>query len=87
MKSLGQSLVKWKGLLMLDIRTLIIVAGVCALLMAGLYVFQSRFVYYPERTLLADLGQSGFSSRASILKLRTEWNSPVGSFPATVLEA
>ncbi len=39
---------------MLGIRTLIIIAGVCAVLMTVLYVFQSRFVYYPERTLLAD---------------------------------
>ena len=53
MKSLGQNLVKWKGL-MLGIRILIIVASVSIASIALLYVFQSRFVYYPERTLLAD---------------------------------
>jgi len=50
---------KLKGLLMLGIRTLIIVAGVYVVFAALLYIFQAHYVYYPERTLSGDPSRIG----------------------------
>ncbi len=41
------------------IRIIIIVAGAYILLTGFLFVFQSRYVYFPERILLADPGSVG----------------------------
>ncbi len=56
MKSLGQSLVKWKGLLMLGIWIFITIAGAYLIFAGFLFIFQSHYVYYPERVLLANPG-------------------------------
>jgi len=50
---------KLKGLLILGIRTLIIVAGVYVVFVALLYIFQSHYVYYPERALSAEPSRIG----------------------------
>ena len=47
------------GLVMPVIRISIIVASVCVVFIALFYIFQSRYVYYPERNLTADPGQLG----------------------------
>jgi len=44
---------------MLVIRIFAIVAGVCVVFIAFLYIFQSYYVYYPEGTLSADPGTIG----------------------------
>jgi len=59
MKSLGQSLVKWKGPLMLGIWIVITIAGAYIIFAGFLFIFQSHYVYYPERVLLADPGSIG----------------------------
>ncbi|MBA7714808.1 hypothetical protein ES703_123840 [subsurface metagenome] len=59
MKSLGQSLVRWKGHLMLGIWIVIAIAVAYIILAGFLFIFQSRYVYYPERVLLADPGSIG----------------------------
>jgi len=59
MKSLGQSLVKRKGPLMLGIWIIIAIAGAFIIFAGFLFIFQSRLVYYPERLLLADPGSIG----------------------------
>ncbi len=59
MKSLGQSPVRWKGHLMLGIWIVIAIAGAYIILAGFLFIFQSRYVYYPERVLLADPGGIG----------------------------
>ncbi len=50
-RALGQSLVKLKGLFMLGIWIVIIVISVYVVFSALLFVFQSHYVYYPERVL------------------------------------
>jgi len=45
-----------KGLFMLGIWIVIIVTSVCVVFIALLFVLQSRYVYYPDRILLADPG-------------------------------
>jgi len=47
------------GLVMLVIRISIIVASVCVVFIALLYIFQSHYVYYPERILSADPSRIG----------------------------
>jgi len=59
MKSVRPNLVKWKGLLMLGIWIVIAIAGAYIILAGSLFIFQSRYVYYPERVLLADPGSIG----------------------------
>ncbi len=59
MRSLGQSVVKLKGLFMLGIWILIIIAGACVILSGFLFIFQSHYIYYPERVLSADPGSIG----------------------------
>ena len=44
---------------MLVIRILIIVVGVCVVFIALFYIFQSHYIYYPERDLQADPGTIG----------------------------
>jgi len=52
----GQSLVKLKGLFMLGIWIVSIVIGIYVVFAAFLFIFQSHYVYYPERVLSADPG-------------------------------
>jgi len=59
MKSPGKNLVKWKGLLMMGIWIVIIIAGVYLIFAGFLFTFQSHYVYYPERVLLADPSSIG----------------------------
>jgi len=59
MTLLGQSLVKLKGLFMLGIWIVSIVIGIYVVFAAFLFIFQSHYVYYPERVLLADPGSIG----------------------------
>ncbi|MBA7478331.1 hypothetical protein ES707_13754 [subsurface metagenome] len=59
MKLLGQSSIRWKGPLVLGIWIVIIVIGVCSVFIALLYFSQSRYIYFPDRTLLADPGSIG----------------------------
>jgi fermentation-respiration switch protein FrsA (DUF1100 family) len=59
MKSLRLSLAKGKGLLMSAIRIVALIAGVCLVFAIYLYIFQSRYVYYPEPVLAADPGAIG----------------------------
>ena len=54
MKSPGQSLATRRGLLRLGILIVITIAGAYIILAGFLFVFQSHYVYYPERALLAD---------------------------------
>jgi len=49
-----QSLVKLKGLFMLGIWIVSIVIGIYVVFAAFLFIFQSHYVYYPERVLSAD---------------------------------
>jgi len=46
-------------LLMLVIRISIMAASVCIAFIALIYIFQPHFIYYPERTLLADPNNIG----------------------------
>jgi len=59
MKSLGQSLAKWKGPLMLGIWIVIAIVGAYIVLAGFFFIFQSHYVYYPERILVADPGSIG----------------------------
>ena len=43
-------------------RVVIIVGIVCGVLVALAYLFQSRFVYFPTRTLVADPSDVGLAS-------------------------
>ncbi len=61
MKPLGRSLLKWKGLLMPVIWVVVAVAGAYIILAGLLFVFQSHFVYYPERILVANPGSIGLN--------------------------
>jgi len=51
--------VKRKGNLMPTVRLIIIIASVCAVSIALVYIFQPHFVYYPIRTLSADPSSIG----------------------------
>jgi len=51
MRSLGQSLVKLKGLFMLGIWIVIIVTIIYVVFTSFLFVSQAHYVYYPERVL------------------------------------
>ena len=53
MGSLGQRLVKRKGLLMLGIWIIIIIAGAYLIFVGFFFIFQSQYIYFPERTLSA----------------------------------
>ena len=59
MGSLGNRLVKWKGLLMLGIWIIIIIAGAYLIFVGFLFIFQSQYIYFPERTLSADPSSIG----------------------------
>jgi len=58
-RTLGQSLVKLKGLFMLGIWIVIIVTSVYVVFTALLFIFQSHYVYYPDRILSAHPGIIG----------------------------
>lgn len=51
MRSIGQSVVKLKGLPMLGIWIVITIAGVYLAFAGFLFIFQSHHIYYPERVL------------------------------------
>ena len=51
MRSIGQSAVKLKGLPMLGIWIVITIAGVYLTFAGFLFIFQSHYIYYPERVL------------------------------------
>ena len=51
MRSIGQSAVKLKGLPMLGIWIVITIAGVYLAFAGFLFIFQSHYIYYPERVL------------------------------------
>ncbi len=55
----GQSLVKLKGLFMLGIWIASIVIGIYVVFAAFLFIFQSHYVYYPERVLSVEPGSIG----------------------------
>ena len=55
----AQSLIKLKGLPMLGIWILIIAIGVYVGFIALLYIFQSHYIYYPERVLSANPSRIG----------------------------
>jgi len=59
MKSPGQRLVKRKGRLMLGIWIVITIASAYLIFAGFLFIFQSRYVYYPEHILVADPGNIG----------------------------
>lgn len=59
MKLLGHSSTRWKGPLVLGIWIVIIVIGVCIVFIAQLYFSQSRYIYFPDRSLLADPSSIG----------------------------
>ncbi len=61
MRSLGQSMIKLKGLLMLGIWIVIIIAGAYIVFVGFLFIFQSHYIYYPERVLSADPGDIGLN--------------------------
>ena len=48
-----------KGLLISGIRIIAIIAGVYIIFTGFLFIFQSNYVYYPDRVLLADPGSIG----------------------------
>jgi len=54
-----QSLTKLKGLSVLGIWILIIAIGVYVGFIALLYIFQSHYIYYPERVLSANPSRIG----------------------------
>jgi len=60
-KPLGQSMVKLKGLPMLGIWIVIIIAGAYIIFIGFLFIFQSHYIYYPERILSADPGDIGLN--------------------------
>lgn len=51
MRSIGQSAIKLKGLPMLGIWIVITIAGVYLAFAGILFIFQSHYIYYPERVL------------------------------------
>jgi len=51
--------VELKGLLRLGILIVITIAGAYIIFTGFLFIFQSHYVYYPERVLLADPGSIG----------------------------
>jgi len=59
MSSLGQSVVKLKGLFMVGIWIIIIIIGAYIIFIGCLFIFQSHYVYYPERILSANPGSIG----------------------------
>ncbi len=59
MRLLRQSVVKLKGLFMLGIWIVITIAGAYIIFIGFLFIFQSHYVYYPERVLSADPGSIG----------------------------
>jgi len=59
MRSLGQSVLKLKGLLMSGIRVVLIITCACIIFISFLFIFQSHYVYYPDRVLSADPGSIG----------------------------
>jgi len=61
MRSLGQSMIKLKGLIMLGIWIVIIITGVYIIFAGILFIFQSHYIYYPERVLSADPGDIGLN--------------------------
>jgi len=61
MRSLGQSMVKLKGLLMLGIWIVITITGAYIIFVGFLFIFQSHYIYYPERVLSADPGDIGLN--------------------------
>ena len=54
-------MVKWKGFLMLGIWIVVIIAGAYIILAGFLFVFQSHYVYYPDRVLSVDPGSIGLN--------------------------
>ncbi len=52
---------KWKGILMSGIWVVVAVAGAYIIFAGLLFIFQSHFVYYPERILVADPGSIGLN--------------------------
>lgn len=56
MNLFAQCLIRWKGLLIPVIWIIIIIAGAYIIFAGFLFVFQSHYVYYPERVLIADPG-------------------------------
>jgi len=61
MRSLGQSMIKLKGLLMLGIWIVITITGAYIIFVGILFIFQSHYIYYPERVLSADPGDIGLN--------------------------
>jgi len=61
MKYLGQNPGNGKGPLMLGIWIVIAVAGAYILFASFLFIFQSHYVYYPERALLVDPSSIGLA--------------------------
>jgi len=59
MRSLGQSVVELKGLFVLAIWIVIIITGAYIIFIGFLFIFQSHYIYYPERILSADPGSIG----------------------------
>jgi len=59
MRTLGQSVVKLKGLLMLGIWIVLIIIIAYIIFVGFLFIFQSRHIYYPEPVLSADPGSIG----------------------------
>ena len=54
-------MIKLKGLIMLAIWIVIIIAGAYIAFVSFLFVFQSHYVYYPEHVLSADPGDIGLN--------------------------
>jgi len=58
-KSPGHSVLKLKGLFMLVIWILVVITSVYVAFMALIYIVQPKYVYFPERILLADPSSIG----------------------------
>jgi len=56
-----QIVIRVKGLLVLGIWIVVIIAGAYVLFVGFLFVFQSKYVYFPERILSADPGNIGLN--------------------------
>ncbi len=69
---------------MFIIRIAIIAAGAYILFAGFLFVFQSRYIYFPERICWLTPAASGLISRTSRLKPGMGLGYPAGSFPAKV---
>jgi len=90
MKSLRPSSVKWKGRLMLGIWIVIAIAGACIVFTGLLFIFQSHYVYYPERVLLADPSNIGLDFESVIFETAdgaklSGWFIPGGSARGVIL--